>query len=90
MKNPSPKNLKDLLKLITPPKGVKRGKNANGALTDKANKLYDCDGDEMGMGDHQVMMRTSKLPKVLMLMNHLLMMQALIPRLSENKINVIH
>ena len=51
--NPSPKNLKDLLKLITPPKSVKRGKNANGSLTDKANELYDCDGDERPPSDDE-------------------------------------
>ena len=47
VKNASPKTLKDLLKLITPPKGVKRGKNANGSPTDEGNELYDCDGDEI-------------------------------------------
>ena len=47
MKNASPKTLKDLLKLITPPKGVKRGKNANGSPTDEGNELYHCDGDEI-------------------------------------------
>ena len=39
--------------------------------------------------DHQVMMKTNKLLKVLMLINHFLMLQALIPRLGENKINEI-
>ena len=29
------------------PKGVKRGKNPNGALTCKINKLYDCDENEI-------------------------------------------
>ena len=45
MKEPSPKNLKDLLKLITPPKDVKKGKNANAAPTDEGNEVYHCDGD---------------------------------------------
>ena len=44
MKNESPKTLKDPLKLIIPPKGVKRGKNANGLPTDEGNDLYDFDG----------------------------------------------
>ena len=44
MKNASPKTLKEL---ITPPKGVKRGKNANGSPIDEGNELYDCDGDEI-------------------------------------------
>ena len=39
MKNASPKTLKDLLKLITPPKGVKRGKNANSSPIDEGNEL---------------------------------------------------
>ena len=39
--------MKDLLELITPPKGVKRGKNANGSPIDEGNELYDCDGDEI-------------------------------------------
>ena len=47
MKNPSPKTLKDLLKLITSPKSVKREKNANGSLIDEGNELCDCDGDEI-------------------------------------------
>ena len=47
MKNASPKTLKDLLKLTTPPKGVKRGKNANGSPTDEGNELYNCDGHEI-------------------------------------------
>ena len=47
MKNASPKTLKDLLKLITPPKGVKRGKNANGSPIDEGNERYDGDGDEI-------------------------------------------
>ena len=46
MKDASPKTLKDL-KLITPPKGVKRGENANGSPTDEGNEVYDCDGDEI-------------------------------------------
>ena len=47
MKNASPKSLKNLLKLITPPKGVKGGKNTNGSPIDEGNELYDCDGDEI-------------------------------------------
>lgn len=50
MKTPSPKNLKDLMKLITPPKGVRRkqGENTtNAALADEGDELYDCDGDEI-------------------------------------------
>ena len=47
MKNASPKTLKDLLKLITLPKDVKKGKNVNGSPIDEGNKLYDCDGDEI-------------------------------------------
>ena len=47
MKNPIPKNLKDLLKLIIPPKGVKREENVNGVPTDEGNELYDCNGDEI-------------------------------------------
>ena len=46
MKNSSPKNLKDLLKLITPPKSIKRGKNPNSAPNDEGNELCDCDWDE--------------------------------------------
>ena len=47
MKNASPKTLKDLLKLITPAKSVKRGKNANSLPIDEGNGLYDCDGNEI-------------------------------------------
>ena len=47
MRSPSPKNLKDLFKLITPPKGVKREENVNGAPTDKGNELCDCNGAEI-------------------------------------------
>ena len=73
----APKYLKDLLKLITPPKDVKRWKNANGAPIDERNELqYTI---VMGMryhirltlkinSDHHAMMRTSKLLKVQMLM----------------------
>ena len=39
-KNASPKTLKDLLKLITSPKGVKRGKNANGSPIEEGNDLH--------------------------------------------------
>ena len=40
MKEKSPKNVDELLKTITPPKGVK-GRNIEGT------ELYDCDGDEI-------------------------------------------
>lgn len=46
--NPSPKTLKDLLKLITPPKGVRRGKTAvDDAPEDEGGELYDCKGEEI-------------------------------------------
>ena len=47
LKNASPKTLKDLLKLISPPISVKRGKNANGSPINEGIQLYDCDGDEI-------------------------------------------
>ena len=77
MKEPSPTNLKDMLKLITPPKGVKRAKGKNDVVPpDEGDELYDCDGDEISYPiniDNQleVMMRTSKLPKMLLLMSQL-------------------
>ena len=47
MKEPSPTNLKDMLKLITPPKDVKRAKGKNDVVPpDEGDELYDCDGDE--------------------------------------------
>ena len=48
MKTASPKNLKQLLKMITPPKGVKR-KDAEGsaARVDEGDELFDCEGEEI-------------------------------------------
>ena len=48
MKSRSPKQLKDLLKLITPPKGV-CGKNqgTSSVPIDEGDELFDCDGDEI-------------------------------------------
>ena len=46
-KTPSPKNLKSLLELITPPKGVKRKNDtcSDGVPIDKGDELFDCEGD---------------------------------------------
>ena len=48
MKTVSPENLKQLLKMITPPKGVKR-KDAEGsaARVDEGDELFDCEGEEI-------------------------------------------
>ena len=48
MKTASPKNLKQLLKKITPPKEVER-KDAEGsaAPVDKGDELFDCEGEEI-------------------------------------------
>ena len=48
MKTASPKNLKQLLKIKTPPKGVKR-KDAEGsaATFDEGDDLLDCEGKEI-------------------------------------------
>ena len=48
MKTTNPKNLKQLLKMITPSKGVKR-KDAEGsaAPVDKGDELFDCEGEEI-------------------------------------------
>ena len=43
----SPKNLKDILKLITPPKGVKRKDEKTAVPADENGELFDCDGEEM-------------------------------------------
>ena len=43
----SPKNLKDLLKLITPPKGVKRKAEKTAVPVDEGKELFDCDGEEL-------------------------------------------
>ena len=41
------KNLKDLLKLITPPKGVKRKGDKTAVPVDEGEELFDCDGEEL-------------------------------------------
>ena len=48
MKTASPKNLKQLLKMITPPTGVKR-KYAEGsaATVNECDKLFNCEGEEI-------------------------------------------
>ena len=48
MKTVSSKNLKQLFKILTPPKGVKR-KDANGpaAPVDKGDELFDCEREEI-------------------------------------------
>ena len=48
MKTIIPKNLKQLLKMITPPKGVKR-KEAEGSATpvNKGDELFDSEGEEI-------------------------------------------
>ena len=43
----SPKNLKDLLKLITPPKGVQRKGEKTAVPVDEGEELFDCDGEEL-------------------------------------------
>ena len=47
----SPKNLKDLLKLIAPPKGLKRNVADTGAPIDEGQELFDCDGAELNYID---------------------------------------
>ena len=49
MKTASPKNIKQLLKLITPPNGVK-WKDAEGstALFDEGDELFDCEDGDIG------------------------------------------
>ena len=42
----SPKNSKDLLKLITPPEGVKRKGEKTAVPVDEGEELFDCDGEE--------------------------------------------
>ena len=49
----SPKNLKDLLKLITPPKGVKRKGEKTAVPVDQGEKLFDCDGEELNQDDKE-------------------------------------
>ena len=48
-KKQSPKKLKELLKLITPTKGVRwrDGNQQTNSLINKGFKLFDCDGDEL-------------------------------------------
>ena len=48
MKTASPKNIKQLLQLITPPKGVK-WKDAEGsaAPVDEGDELFDCENEEI-------------------------------------------
>ena len=43
----SPKNLKDLLKLITSPKGVKRKGERTAVPVDEGEELFDSDGEEL-------------------------------------------
>ena len=45
--NKGPKSLQDLLKLITPPKGVKRRSQNTAIPIDEGEELFDCDGDEL-------------------------------------------
>ena len=48
-KKQSPKKLKELLKLITPTKGVKwrDGNQQTNSLINKGFELFDCDGDQL-------------------------------------------
>ena len=46
-KSDNPKNLKDLLKLITPPKGVKLKGEKTVVPVDEGEELFDCDGVEL-------------------------------------------
>ena len=48
MKSPSPKQLRELLKQITPPKGVRR-KGSSSAPADEGDELLDWEGEEMGL-----------------------------------------
>ena len=50
-KKKSPKNLKELLKPITPSKGVKRKVADTGATIDEGQELFDCDGAELNYID---------------------------------------
>ena len=76
MKEPSPTNLKDMLKLITPPKGVKRTKGKNDVVPpDEGDELYDCDEISYPINiDNQLEEsddENDKLPKMLLLMSQL-------------------
>ena len=46
-KSENPKNLKDLLKLITPPKVVKLKGEKTAVSVDEGEELFDCDGEEL-------------------------------------------
>ena len=46
-KSENPKNFKDLLKLITPPKGVKLKGEKTVVPVDEGEELFDCDGVEL-------------------------------------------
>ena len=43
----SPQNLKDLLKLITPTRGVRRKGEKTAVPVDEGEELFDCDGEEL-------------------------------------------
>ena len=48
MKSRSPKQLKDLLKLITPPKSIRRkNQQVSSVPIDEGDELFDCEGDEI-------------------------------------------
>ena len=48
MKTATPKNLKQLLKMIAPPKGVKqKGAERSAAPADEGDELFDCKGGEI-------------------------------------------
>ena len=46
------KNLKDVRKLITPPKGVKRKGEKTAVPVDECEELFDCDGEELNTMSH--------------------------------------
>ena len=48
MKSPSPKQLRELLKQITPPKDVRR-KGSPSALADEGDELFGWEGEEMAL-----------------------------------------
>ena len=52
---PSPRSLKDLQGLITPPKGVKRKhgyKTSETEPVDEGDELFDCEGDKLVINEH--------------------------------------
>ena len=51
LKTPPPKSLKDLLKTITPPKGIKRRQTQDDKPDDEGQELMDCEGEEMAQND---------------------------------------